>query len=328
MVESDKLVEKSSREKIADEVYTWRRGYNPDLENDTYGEFKSVFDFVCANYYYFRVIMETSKDKLNHTFTVKFKEPTKVFENIDELTEYSFIIHYDEDDRIGSITWHNITPTDIPICPRDPVYKLFKLAYYLFTHEKPKDPIRSRANELSELSEEEKEELEKRKQEQALEACMVMFKGSLSMDRTIIHNAISQIIKPNHPYETLRLQYTLDENDKASELDTILKFNTKDAINIVFSKKELYLLVYDLKEEDNTCKHIIGSLKVPFNEYGGIHVYVDGYELKSAVEDNIDTEAYQTIIKDNGIKTLFEIVYQLIYMKERHVWRDFIDHLK
>ena len=156
---------------------------------------------------------------------------------------------------------------------------------------------------------------------------MVMFKGSLSMDRTIIHNAISQIIKPNHPYETLRLQYTLDENDKASELDTVLKFNTKDAINIVFSKKELYLLVYDVKE-DNTCNHIIGSLKVPFDEYGGIHVYVDGYELKSTVEDNIDTEAYQTIIKDNGIKTLFEIVYQLIYMKERHVWRDFIDHLK
>lgn len=321
MVESDKLVEKSSREKIADEVYTWRRGYNPDLENDMHGEFESVFDFVCANYYYFRVIMETSKDKLNHTFTVKFKEPTKVFENIDELTEYSFIIHYDEDDRIGSITWHNITPTDIPICPRDPVYKLFKLAYYLFTHEKPKEPIHSRANELS------NEEIEKRKQEQALEACLIMFKGSLSMDRTIIHNAISQIIKPNHPYETLRLQYTLDENDKASELDTVLKFNTKDAINIVFSKKELYLLVYDVKE-DNTCKHIIGSLKVPFNEYGGIHVYVDGYQLTSTVEDNIDTEAYQTIIKDNGIKTLFEIVYQLIYMKERHVWRDFIDHLK
>lgn len=322
MVESDKPVEKSSREKIMDEVYTWRIGYNPDLQNDTYGEFKSVFDFVCANYYYFRVIMETSKDKLNHTFTAKFDVPTKVFENVNELTEYSFIIHYDEDGRIGSITWHNITPTDMPYYLKDPVYKLFKLAYYLFTHEKPKDPIHSRANELS------NEEIEKRKQEQALEACMVMFKGSLSMDRTIIHNAISQIIKPNHPYETLRLQYTLDENDKASELDTVLKFNTKDAINIVFSKKELYLLVYDVKEEDNTCKHIIGSLKVPFDEYGGIHVYVDGYELKSTVEDNIDTEAYQTIIKDNGIKTLFEIVYQLIYMKERHVWRDFIDHLK
>ena len=313
--------EKSSREKIMDEVYTWRIGYNPDLSNDTYGEFKSVFDFVCANYYYFRVIMETSKDKLNDAFTVKFDTPTKVFENVNELTYYSFIIHYDEDGRITSITWHNITPTDRPYYLKDPVYKLFKLAYYLFTHEKPKEPIHSRANELS------NEEREKRKQEQALEACMVMFKGSLSMDRTIIHNAISQIIKPNHPYETLRLQYTLDENDKASELDTVLKFNTKDAINIVFSKKELYLLVYDVKE-DNTCNHIIGSLKVPFDEYGGIHVYVDGYELKSTVEDNIDTEAYQTIIKDNGIKTLFEIVYQLIYMKERHVWRDFIDHLK
>ena len=321
MVELDKPVEKSSREKIADEVYTWRRGYNPDLQNDTYGGFESVFDFACANYYCFRVTLKLSKDKCDETFTVTFDKPTKVFKNVDELTEYSFIIHYDEDDRITSITWHNITPTDMPYYLKDPVYKLFKLAYYLFTHEKPKDPIHSRANELS------NEEIEKRKQEQALLACMVIFKGSLSMDRTIIHNAISQIIKPNHPYETLRLQYTLDENDKASELDTVLKFNTKDAINIVFSKKELYLLVYDVKE-DNTCKHIIGSLKVPFNEYGGIHVYVDGYELKSTVEDNIDTEAYQTIIKDNGIKTLFEIVYQLIYMKERHVWRDFIDHLK
>ena len=313
--------EKSSREKIMDEVYTWRIGYNPDLANDTYGEFKSVFDFVCANYYCFRVIMETSKDKLSDAFTVKFDVPTKVFENIDKLTEYSFVLHYDEDGRITSITWHNITPTDMPYYLKDPVYKLFKLAYYLFTHEKPKESIHSRANELS------KEEIEIRKQEQALEACMIMFKGSLTMDRTIIHNAIAQLIKPNHPYETLRLQYTLDENDKASELDTVLKFNTKDAINIVFSKKELYLLVYDVKE-DNTCNHIIGSLKVPFNEYGGIHIYVDGYELKSAVEDNIDTEAYQTIIKDDRIKSLFEIVYQLIYMKERHVWRDFIDHLK
>lgn len=313
--------EKSSREKIMDEVYTWRIGYNPDLANDTYGEFKSVFDFVCANYYCFRVIMETSKDKLSHTFTVKFNEPTFVFEKINKLTEYSFILHYDEDGRITSITWHNITPTDMPYYLKDPVYKLFKLAYYLFTHEKPKEPIHSRANELS------KEELEKQKQEQALEACMIMFKGSLSMDRTIIHNAIAQIVTLNHSYETLRLQYTLDENDKASKLDTILKFNDNDAINIVFSKEELYLLVYDLKE-DNTCKHIIGSLKVPFNEYGGIHVYIDGYELASTVEDNIDTEAYQTIIKDERIKSLFEIVYQLIYMKERHVWRDFIDHLK
>ena len=314
--------EKSSREKIMDEIYTWRIGYNPDLANDVYGEFESVFDFVCANYYCFRVIIETSKDKLNDTFTVKFNEPTKVFENIDKLTEYSFIIHYDEDGRISSITWHNITPMDMPYYLKDPVYKLFKLAYYLFTHEKPKDPIHSRANELS------KEELEKQKQEQehALEACMIMFKGSLSMDRTIIHNAISQLIKHNHPYETLRLQYTLDENDKAIELDTVLKFNDKDAINIVFSKEELYLLVYDLKE-DNTCNHIIGSLKVPFEVYGGIHIYVDGYQLTSKIEDNIDTEAYQTIVKDKHIKTLFEIVYQLIYMKERYVWHDFIDHL-
>ena len=313
--------EKSSREKIMDEVYTWRIGYNPDLANDTYGEFESVFDFVCANYYCFRVIMTTSEDKLSDTFTVKFNEPTFVFEKIDKLTEYSFVLHYDEDGRIGSITWHNITPTDMPYYLKDPVYKLFKLAYYLFTHEKPINPIRSQAHELS------KEERQTREQEQALEACMIMFKGSLTMDRTIIHNAICQLIKPNHPYETLKLQYTLDENDKASKLDTILKFNDKDAINIVFSKEELYLLVYDVKE-DNTCKHIIGSLKVPFNEYGGIKIYVDGYELKSTIEDNIDKEAYQTLIKDVHIKSLFEIVYQLIYMKERHVWRDFIDHLK
>ena len=313
--------EKSSREKIMDEVYTWRIGYNPDLANDVYGEFESVFDFVCANYYCFRVIMETSEDKLSHTFTVKFNEPTCVFENIDKLTEYSFTLKYDEDGRINSITWHNITPTDMPYYLKDPVYKLFKLAYYLFTHEKPKDPIHSRANELS------KEELEKQKQEQALEAAIINFKGSLTMDRTIIHNAIAQIITLNHSYETLRLQYTLDENDKASKLDTILKFNDKDAINIVFSKEELYLLVYDLKD-DNTCKHIIGSLKVPFDEEGSIDVYIDDYELKSTVEDNIDTEAYQTIIKDERIKSLFEIVYQLIYLKERHVWRDFIDHLK
>ena len=151
--------EKSSREKILDEVYTWRRGYNPDLWNDTYGEFESKFDFICANYYCFRVIMETSKDKLNDTFTVKFDVPTKVFENVNELTEYSFIIHYDEDGRIGSITWHNITPTDRPYYLKDPVWKLFKLAYYLFTHEKPKDVIRSRAQELSD------EELEKQKRE-------------------------------------------------------------------------------------------------------------------------------------------------------------------
>lgn len=321
MNESHNSNEKSSREKIMDEVYTWRIGYNPDLANDTYGEFKSVFDFVCANYYCFRVIMETSKDKRSHTFTVKFEEPTFVFENINKLTEYSFIIHYDEDGRIDSITWHNVTPTDIPIYPRDPVYKLFKLAYHLFTYEKPKDPIHSRANELSE------EELEKRKQEQALKAAIINFKGSLSMDRTIIHNAIAQIVTLNHSYETLRLQYTLDENDKASKLDTVLKFNDKDAINIVFSKEELYLLVYDVKE-DNTCKHIIGSLKVPFDEDGSIDVYIDDYELVSTVEDNIDTEAYQTIIKDERIKSLFEIVYQLIYLKERHVWRDFIDHLK
>lgn len=321
MIEVCNSNEKSSREKIMDEVYTWRIGYNPDLANDTYGEFKSVFDFVCANYYCFRVIMETSEDKLSHTFTVKFNEPTYVFENIDKLTEYSFTLNYDEDGRIGSITWHNITPMDTPYYLKDPVYKLFKLAYYLFTHEKPKDPIHSRANELS------KEEIETREQEQALEECMIMFKGSLTMDRTIIHNAIAQIVTLNHSYETLRLQYTLDENDKASKLDTILKFNDNDAINIVFSKEELYLLVYDVKE-DNTCKHIIGSLKVPFNEYGGIKIYVDGYELKSTVEDNIDKEAYQTIIKDERIKSLFEIVYQLIYMKERHVWRDFIDHLK
>lgn len=310
--------EKSSREKILDEVYTWRIGYNPDLANDTYGEFKSTFDFVCANYYYFRVVVETSKDKLQHTFTVKFEEPTFVFEKVDKLTEYSFVLHYDEDGRISSISWHNITPTDMPYYLKDPVYKLFKLAYYLFTHEKPKDPIQP--HELS------KEEYETRKQEQALMACMIMFKGSLTMDRTIIHNAISQIVTLNHSYETLRLQYTLDENDKASKLDTVLKFTNEDAINIVFSKEELYLLVYDLKE-DNTCKHIIGSLKVPFNEYGGINIYIDGYELKSTVEDNIDTEAYQTIIKDERIKSLFEIVYQLIYLKERYVWHDFIDHL-
>lgn len=321
MIEVCNSNEKSSREKIMDEVYTWRIGYNPDLANDTYGEFKSVFDFVCANYYCFRVIMETSKDKLSHTFTVKFNEPTYVFENINKLTEYSFTLNYDEDGRISSITWHDITPTDMPYYLKDPVYKLFKLAYYFFTHEKPKDPIYSRENELS------KEELEKQKQEQALEACMIMFKGSLSMDRTIIHNAIAQIVTLNYSYETLKLQYTLDENDKASKLDTILKFNDNDAINIVFSKEELYLLVYDLKD-DNTCKHIIGSLKVPFNEYGGIKIYIDGYELASTVEDNIDKEAYQTIIKDERIKSLFEIVYQLIYLKERHVWRDFIDHLK
>lgn len=313
--------EKSSREKIMDEVYTWRIGYNPDLENDTYGEFESVFDFVCANYYCFRVIMETSKDKCSHTFTVKFEEPTFVFEKVDKLTEYSFVLHYDEEGRIDSITWHNVTPTDMPYYLKDPVYKLFKLAYYLFTHEKPKEPIHSRVNELS------KEELEKQKQEQALKAAIINFKGSLSMDRTIIHNAIAQIVTLNHSYETLRLQYTLDENDKASKLDTVLKFNAKDAINIVFSKKELYLLVYDVKE-DNTCKHIIGSLKVPFDEDGSIDVYIDDYELVSTVEDNIDAEAYQTIIKDERIKSLFEIVYQLIYMKERHVWRDFIDHLK
>ena len=48
MVELDKPVEKSSREKIADEVYTWRRGYNPDLQNDTYGGFESVFDCLIA----------------------------------------------------------------------------------------------------------------------------------------------------------------------------------------------------------------------------------------------------------------------------------------
>lgn len=313
--------EKSSREKIMDEVYTWRIGYNPDLANDTYGEFESVFDFVCANYYCFRVIMETSEDKLSHTFTVKFEEPTFVFENIDKLTEYSFVLHYDEDGRIGSITWHNITPTDMPYYLKDPVYKLFKLAYYLFTHEKPINPIHSRGRKLS------NEELEKIKREHELDVAIINFKGSLTMDRTIIHNAISQIVTLNHSYETLRLQYTLDENDKASELDTVLKFNENDAINIVFSKKELYLLVYDLKE-DNTCKHIIGSLKVPFDEDGSIDVYVDGYELKSTIEDNIDKEAYQTIIKDAHIKSLFEIVYQLIYMKERHVWRDFIDHLK
>ena len=313
--------EKSSREKIMDEVYTWRIGYNPDLANDTYGEFESIFDFVCANYYCFRVIMETSKDKLSHTFTVKFNEPTYVFENIDKLTEYSFVLHYDEDGRIGSITWHNITPTDMPYYLKDPVYKLFKLAYYLFTNEEPKEQIHYRGRKLS------NEELEKIKREHELDVAIINFKGSLTMDRTIIHNAICQIIKPNHPYETLKLQYALDENDKASELDTVLKFNDNDAINIVFSKKELYLLVYDLKE-DNTCKHIIGSLKVPFDEDGSIDVYIDDYELKSTIEDNIDKEAYQTIIKDAHIKSLFEIVYQLIYMKERHVWRDFIDHLK
>lgn len=307
--------EKSSREKIMDEVYTWRIGYNPDLANDTYGEFESVFDFVCANYYCFRVIMTTSEDKRSHTFTVKFEEPTFVFEKVNKLTEYSFVLNYDEDGRISSITWHNITPVDMPYYLKDPVYKLFKLAYYLFTNEKPKDPIRTCTISA--------EEFEKQKLEQEV----IKFKGSATMDRIIIHNAISQIITVNHSYETLRLQYTLDENNKASKLDTVLRFNDKDAINIVFSKEELYLLVYDLKD-DNTCKHIIGSLKVPFNENGGINIYVHSYQLTSTIEDNIDKEAYQTIIKDDRIKSLFEIVYQLIYLKERYVWHDFIDHLK
>lgn len=313
--------EKSSREKIMDEVYTWRIGYNPDLANDTYGEFESIFDFVCANYYCFRVIMTTSEDKRSHTFTVKFEEPTYVFEKVNKLTEYSFVLHYDEDGRISSITWHNITPTDMPYYLKDPVYKLFKLAYHLFTNEKPKEQVHYRGRKLSE------EELEKIKREHELEAAIINFKGSLTMDRTIIHNAISQIVTLNHSYETLRLQYTLDENNKASKLDTILKFTNEDAINIVFSKEELYLLVYDVKD-DNTCKHIIGSLKVPFDEDGSINVYIDDYELKSTIEDNIDKEAYQTIIKDDRIKSLFEIVYQLIYLKERHTWHDFINHLK
>lgn len=127
------LTEESHRQQIWDITYNWR--YDNHMVNDVYGQYESIFEFRCPGYTY-RLEMSSNKDDSIYNFKVKFTHPPhKMFEDIIAIPEYSFSVTFNEDGNIKNIDMKNIRPSNVPIYPKDPVWKLFTTIYELFDKE-------------------------------------------------------------------------------------------------------------------------------------------------------------------------------------------------
>lgn len=131
--------EESHRQQIWDITYNWR--YDNHMVNDVYGQYESIFEFRCPNYSY-RLEFSSSNESSIYKFEVKFTHPPhKMFEDVIAMNGYSFTVTFNEDGNIKDIDMKNIRPTNIPLYPKDPVWRLFTTIYELFGKEPEEEEV-------------------------------------------------------------------------------------------------------------------------------------------------------------------------------------------
>lgn len=133
--------EESHRQQIWDITYNWR--YDNHMVNDVYGQYESIFEFRCPNYSY-RLELSSNEDRSIYKFEVKFDDPPhKMFEDLIAIPQYSFTVTFNEDGNIKEMYMNNIRPSNVPIYPKDPVWKLFTTIYELFDKEPEEETTQS-----------------------------------------------------------------------------------------------------------------------------------------------------------------------------------------
>ena len=179
----------------------------------------------------------------------------------------------------------NIRPSNVPIYPKDPVWKLFTTAYELFdkepelfNEESPHEKIRSE---------------------------LVTLKGSRNFnfgDSGLIYYLIFNKFAFHHGYVsdgTRIIFHELMHNDGSIEI----KKTSETTIDII---------VYNYNHSD-----ILGNLSIEFDSNGDIACYYipcDNGDLSARpkIKDNITDETYEFIKEDEYALGFFEAIYTII----------------
>lgn len=275
--------EESHRQQIWDITYNWR--YDNHMVNDVYGQYESIFEFRCPGYTYRLEFLSNEEDSI-YNFKVKFTHPPhKMFEDLIAIPQYSFSVIFNEDGNIKEMYMKNIRPSNVPIYPKDPVWKLFTTAYELFDkepelfkEESPHEKIRSE---------------------------LVTLKGSRNFnfgDSGLIYYLIFNKFAFHHGYVsdgTRIIFHELMHNDGSIEI----KKTSETTIDII---------VYNYNRSD-----ILGSLSIEFDSNGDIACYYipcDNGDLSAIpkIKDNITDETYEFIKEDKYALGFFEAIYTII----------------
>lgn len=274
--------EESHRQQIWDVTYNWR--YDNHMINDVYGQYESIFEFRCPNYSY-RLEFSSSNESSIYKFEVKFTHPPhKMFEDVIAMNGYSFTVTFNEDGNIKDIDMKNIRPTNIPLYPKDPVWKLFTTIYELFGKE-------------AELFKEESSHEKIRSKLVTLKVSRNFNFGDSGLIYYLIFNKFA--FHYGDANGTRIIFHELMHNNGSIEIKKT-------------SEMTLDIIVYNYNRTD-----ILGNLSIEFDSGGDIACYYipcDNGDLSARlkIQDNIRDETYEFIKEDKYALGFFEAIYTII----------------
>jgi len=275
--------ESSHRQMIYDIVYNWR--FDSQMMNDVYGKHNSFFDFDCPGYSY-RLEFSSSSDKSKYIFEVKFDDPPhKMFEDLIAIPGYSFSVTFNEDGNIKEMYMQNVRPSNVPIYPKDPAWKLFKTTYELF--DKSKEP------EIKEDTDSHGPELT------ALKESRNFNFGDIGLIQYLIFHKF-YFNHGNFSNGTQKIFHELRHNDGTIETKMTAETMTLD------------IIVYNYNHSD-----ILGNLSIEFDSNGDIACYYvpcDNGDMSARpkIKDNITYETYEFIKDDKVAVQFFQAIYTII----------------